>query len=137
MKNSFVTSMAVLTVASFLLAVSSCDTGGDHHPYVGFWVDGAITFDAQQANLPRDTVFNISVNASQPGGDGLLRSFKISISTNGSADSTILQADFYTKNFDQTYSYIAGDSGDIQLFTFTAGNDEGLFRSITFTDTAY
>lgn len=123
-------------IGILLLGVSSCDKGGNHHPSIYFQIrPDSVTYQSTFVSIPRDTVFSLYVNASKSGLENLLRSVTIAKSVNGSADSLILQANIYTTFFNQYYAYQAGDSGDIERYTFTATNDEGLSSSIQFVDT--
>lgn len=119
-----------------LVGVCSCDKGGDHHPSIYFQIKpDSVTYESTFVSLPRDTVFSLNLNASKSGLENLLRSVTIAKSVNGSADSLILQANIYTTFFNQYYAYQAGDSGDIERYTFKVTNDEGLSSSIQFVDT--
>jgi len=140
MKKFIVSCFSVLAVAAFLLPVSSCDKGGSHYPKIGFWVDTGSApyaqFENQSATVPHDTLFSLYPNASRTGTEGLLRTFKIYRSTNASADSVIASADIHTTNFIQRYHYQAGDSGQVDKYTFTITNDEGLSDTVSYTITA-
>lgn len=125
-----------MVVVLIFATISSCDSGGDHHPNIGFTISsGSVTYDSYYTTLPRDTIFTIYIAASKTGADGMLKSFKITRSINAGADSTILDASITTEFFSQYYSYKTGDSGNIEKYTFVVGNTEDLFSSIEFVDT--
>ena len=134
-KNKVSFLVAVLLAVS-LFVISSCESGGDHHPTIAFKTSTTVvSYVSKDTTLYRGTIFNVGINASKTGPDGLLKSFKITRSINGGADSTLVDAELNTRFFTQFYSYTAGDSGNLEHYTFTVGNAEGLYNSIAFTDT--
>ncbi len=136
MHKNIVSLLVFLSAAVALFTVSSCDTGGDHHPTICFRLTtDSISYESSYLSLPRDTTFNVYVQASKTGPDGTLKSFKVTKSINGGADSTLIDATLSTIYFAHYYTYKAGDSGDVEKYNFTIGNDEGLFKSIEFVDT--
>ncbi len=137
MKNKIVSLLVIALAVVGMFAVSSCESGGSRIPTIYFRVrTDSVTALPSYLSLPRDTIFTIYVNASKTGSEGMLKNFKIARSINGSADSTILDAQINTQYFGQYYSFQAGDSGQVQQYTFTVGNSEGLYNSIVFVDTA-
>ena len=138
MRKPLVVVFVFAAVCSALCILSSCDKGGDHHPTICFRVrSDSVSYSSSYLRLPHDTIFTVRLNASKTGTDGMLQSFKITKSVNGGADSVLLDARVTTVYLDKYYSYSAGDSGNIERYTFTIGNTEGLFGSIQFTDTVY
>ena len=136
MKKNIVSVLVASVMAVSLFVVSSCDKGGDHHPTIVFKPSNTVVnYLSKDTTFYRGTIFNVGINASKTGPDGMLKSFKITKSINGGADSVLVNAELYTRYFSQFYSYAAGDSGNIEHYTFTVGNTEGLFNSIAFTDT--
>lgn len=136
MKKNIVSVLVAGVMVVSLFVVSSCDKGGDHHPTIVFKTSNTlVTYISKDTTLYRNSIFNVGISASKTGPDGILKSFKITKSVNGGPDSTILTADLNTVYFTQFYSYTTGDSGNIEHYTFTVGNAEGLFNSIALTDT--
>ena len=136
MQKNIVSLLVFLSAAVALFTVSSCDTTGDHHPTICFRLTtDSVSYESSYLSLPRDTTFNVYVQASKTGPDGMLKTFKVTKSINGGADSTLIDAGISTVYFSHYYTYKAGDSGNIEKYTFTVGNDEVLYDSIQFGDT--
>lgn len=136
MSKNIVSLFAAVVIAVILFAVSSCDTGGDHHPTICFRIrTDSVSYKSSYLTLPRDTVFTVYAQASKTGPDGMLKTFKVTKSVNGGADSTLIDANITTLYYSQYYTYKAGDSGSVEKYTFTVGNTEDLYNSIEFVDT--
>ncbi|MFN8321129.1 MAG: hypothetical protein U0T74_00600 [Chitinophagales bacterium] len=112
---------------AFVFNLSSCEKERTSEPKVAF-IAGS-TYISSDDTLFRGTIFNVKVNASKVGLSDLLTSGKITRSVNGGADSTMLEMNFFTQNFSQYYSYTAGDSGNVEKYTFTFGTQSGLYAS--------
>ena len=126
----------VAMVAAVVLFVSSC--GKDDNPEPKILLErpaSTVYYIASDTSLYRGTIYNVQVKADRTGPDGFLKSFKITRSINGGADSTIIDAEINTLLFRQGYSFMAGDSGTIERYTFTVGNAEGKTASVAYNDT--
>lgn len=136
MNKGFFSTLVVVAVTGILFWVSSCSTGGNPYPTIGFRVrSDSVTYQSVYRSFPRDTTWGVDVNASKTGPDGLLKSFKITRSINGGPDTTLVNATLSTMYIDQWYYYITGDSGTVETYTFTVGNAVGYVSSIQFVDT--
>lgn len=136
MQKNIVSLSVLAVVAAFLLTVTSCESGGNHTPTICFRITtDSVSYQSSYLTLPRDTTFNLYVAASKTGPDGILKTFKITKSVNGGADSTLIDANVTTQYYSQFYTYKTGDSGTVEKYTFTIGNNENLYNSIEFVDT--
>jgi hypothetical protein len=126
--------MAVCAVA--LLLVAGCESGGNPNPTIKFRpTNSSVVYVFKDTTIYRGSVFNVGIDASKTGPDGFLKTFKIQRNINGGPDSTLLEASINTVFFSQYYSFQAGDSGNLEHYTFTVGNAAGLYSSVAFTDT--
>ncbi|HLP51082.1 MAG TPA: hypothetical protein VK154_09385 [Chitinophagales bacterium] len=136
MKKGIISIAALALIGLFITWGSACTTGGNPYPTIAFRVKtDSVTTESQFRSIPRDSIYTLIINASKTGPDGILKDFKISRSINGGPDSVLQEAVINTVYFAQFYSYQAGDSGDVEQYTFTVGNAEGLKTSIQFTGT--
>jgi len=136
MQKNIVSLSVVAVIAAILFTVTSCESGGNHTPTIGFRITtDSVSYKSSYLTLPRDTIFNVYPQASKTGPDGMLKTFKITKSINGGADRTLLDVNVTTQYYSQFYTYKAGDSGTIEKYTFTIGNSENLYNSIEFVDT--
>jgi hypothetical protein len=126
----------VLVAVTGVAMLTGCEDGTQHYPTIAFRIRSDSTTQSDNfRSLPRDTTFMLVVYASKTGPDGLLKTFKITRSVNGGADTTLIDAELNTQYFSQFYSYNTGDSGNIERYTFTVGTYEGLTETIFFEDT--
>ena len=112
-----------------MLNGSSCGKEKSTPPDIAFYVGTAYVYE--DTALVHGTIFNIGVAASKTGVDGLLTGFEISHRMNGSPDSVIQKMSFIEQYFSQYYSYTAGDSGNVEQYTFTAIKADGRTNSIS------
>ncbi len=130
--NNKVISLYFATISiGFILLFSSCDGEKKTPPTIAFTKGSAFVYT--DTALAHGTVFNIGINASKTGTEGLLSSCKISRSINGGADSTIQDITLVTQYFSHYYSYVAGDSGTTERYTFTVTKNDGLSNSVSVT----
>ncbi len=136
MRKSIAGAFIIVVCCTALFMASSCDKGGNPYPTINFrQTNTSVSYVSKDTTLYRGTIFNVGIEASKTGPDGFLKSFKITRSINNGPDTTLLQASLNTVYFSQFYSYTAGDSGNLEHYTFTIGNANGLYTSVAFTDT--
>ncbi len=136
MQKNIVSLSVIAVITAILFTVSSCESGGNHTPTICFRITtDSVSYQSSYLTLPRDSTFNLFIAASKTGPDGILKTFKITKSVNGGADTTLMDANVTTQYYSQFYTYKAGDSGTVERYTFTIGNSENLYKSIEFVDT--
>ena len=132
MKKIITSVLVGLAILGTVLNISSCGKEESKPPLIEFWKStSSTTYISKDTSLVHGTVFNIGINAAKTGTEGLLTSLKISRSINGAPDSTLLQANFIYQYFSQVYSYAAGDSGNLEKYTFTIGEQDGGSNSVS------
>ncbi len=125
MKCKFVI-VYTLTLITFLTA---CEDEKTTPPVISLGPGSA--YVSGDTTLKEGTVFNVLVNASKTGNEEFLTSFNISKSVNGSPDSVIQSANFVYQYFSQYYSYKTGDSGKLERYTFTVGEQNGQTANVS------
>jgi hypothetical protein len=114
-----------------VFSISSCKVKESNPPVVQL---NALTgFVYEDTTLVHGTTFGIWVYAYRDGVNDLLESGKISRSINSGPDSTLQSMTIVTSQFSQIYSYIAGDSGNVERYIFTFANQNGVADSATVT----
>jgi hypothetical protein len=117
-----------------MVSQSSCGKESSTPPNLSFSTD-TTRYISRDTTLFRGATFNVGIQASKTGTEGLLTSLSISRSHNGAADSVIQQSNFVTQSFFQFYTYKAPDSADADRYTFTIAEQDGLTNSIALTVT--
>lgn len=126
-----------LVAMAIMLFVSSCGKDDNPNPKIALERPASVVYYvAADTTLYRGTVYNVQVKADRTGPDGFLKTFKITRSLNGGADSTIIDAQINTLLFIQGYSFAAADSGSVEHYTFTIGNAEGKTASVGYSLTS-
>jgi hypothetical protein len=133
MTNKLFSVAILFSFVGFLFFISSCDGEKNTAPTIVFREGSAYVY--KDTALVHGTIFNIGINASKTGTDGLLSSCKILRSTNGGADSTLQDISIITQYFTHYYSYTAGDSGNTERYTFQITKNDGLSNSVSLTVT--
>ncbi len=129
--------VSVLTVSVVALVAlvqfSSCGGEKSTPPTIVFRVGtGYVSVDTA---IVHGEVFNVGINASKTGTEGILTNCTIARSVNGAADSVLQNIDITTQYFTNYYSYRAGDSGNTEKYTFTVTKNDGLQNSVSVTVT--
>ena len=126
--------LSVLCIsAAVILQFASCGEEKNTPPVIA--IHSSTGYISADDTLTHGTVFNVWLTASKTGTEGMLNSCSISKRVNGGADSVIQQMNFIYQSLSQTYSYIAGDSGNIERYTFTVGELDGGKSSVSLTIT--
>ena len=114
----------------------SCGEEKNSHPDVAFMTSNStVSYISKDTGLVHGTIFNIGIDATKKGSEGLLTTCKISRSVNQGVDSTIQEINFVSDFFSQSFTYTAGDSGNVEKYTFTIGEKSGLTSSVSLTIT--
>ena len=128
---SVVTVSVIALVA--LVQFSSCGGEKSTVPTIAFREGSAYVY--KDTAIVQGTVFNVGINASKTGTEGILTNCKIDRSINGAPDSTIQNIVITTQYFTQYFSYRTGDSGNTEKYTFTVTKNDGLQNSVSVTVT--
>ena len=129
MTKSLISVIVIVVLAGIVFNFSSCKQSGGSAPVVKFF--NAVGDVYEDTALVHGTTFVISVYATKMGVDDLLESGKITRSINGGPDSTLQTMTFVGTQFNNFYSYNAGDSGNTERYTFTFANQKGQTGSAT------
>lgn len=129
MRVSFCSFVVFVALTGIFFCLPSCKQGGSNPPTVQLFNGTGYVYE--DTTLAHGTLFTISVYATKMGVDDLLESGKITRSINGGPDSVLQDIKIVTTQFNQFYSYIAGDSGNTERYTFTFSNQNGLTNSAT------
>ncbi|MES2620870.1 MAG: hypothetical protein V4615_08455 [Bacteroidota bacterium] len=133
MKKAIISTLAGLVITVGQITMSSCGKETNSPPQIELIAgSGNVVKDT---SLYRGTTFRLAISSNKTGPDDFLSSCKISKSINGGADSTIQEMNFLTQSFSNFYSYQAGDSGNVERYTFMISEQKGLSSSVSVTIT--
>ncbi len=130
MKKIIAALLILITVASF----SSCEKDSGKLPNIQFVTGSGYT--SANATIAKNASFKIAITASKAEDKDVLKTFDVSQSLDGAAETSIYSeslsgtnADTYTKSIDRTARNVSGT----EKYTFTVVNRDGLKNSVTLT----
>lgn len=130
MKKILVLLGSVVCLAAIVLHSSSCGKEKQTAPNISLVVDST-RYISSDTTLVRFIPFTVGLRATKTGTDGLLTSMVIVRNRNGGADSTLQEMTFITQSFSQFYTYKAPDSGNVERYTFTVAEQDGMTNSLS------
>lgn len=132
MKN-FIYSLLI----SALFILSSCEKDEGNLPNIGF--KAGVGYLSADANVAKGAAFKIFITASKAEDKDVLKTFNISKSLNGAANSTVLdkslsgtEGDIFTYEYSAVADTIIGQKSK---YTFTVTNRDGLTNQVALTVT--
>lgn len=131
MRRAVVVLLVTTVLMVLVFNLSSCEKERSSPPAISFTTTSPYVYS--DTVLYRQSIFNVKVNASKVSLNDLLTSGKITRSINGGPDSTLLDMSFFSQNFAQFYSFTAGDSGNVEKYTFSFGTQQGQSASASLT----
>lgn len=118
-----------------LLQLSSCKEDEGKLPDIAFKTGGS--YVSADANLAAGSVVVIGIDAAKTEDKDVLKKFTISKSVNGGATTTVFTKDL-TGSEGDNYSYdynatLGTDVGQVETYTFTVTNRDGLVNQVSLT----
>ncbi len=129
MKKYILTTITVAMAAVF----TSCEGDEGKLPLMTFKTGGK--YISADAEVSRDSAFMIGIDATKAEDRDVLKKFNVSKSINGAANTTWFSKDLSGAEAD-AYSYdfidtAAGAAGEVQTYTFTVTNRDGLSKQLS------
>jgi hypothetical protein len=128
--------LLVIASLAIVLLATSCEKDAKIPPTIDFTTAGGYT--SADGSLARNTAFKIGITAQKTEGKDVLKTWTVTRSYDGAAETTIdsqtlsgAQGDLFTKDYPLTTRNQAGT----EKYTFTVTNRDGLIttKSITIT----
>lgn len=142
MNKRFNSIVVACIIAITTITFTSCDKDKDEMdpPDIGFKTGGSYISTSSSVNAGDPVLIGIEAEKSEGEEEDVLKHFNISKSVNGGATSSVYdvdltsaQEDMYNYDFNTTAS---GTVGDIDLYTFTITNRDGLIGQVSLSITA-
>lgn len=118
---------------SLLLALTftsgGCKVNLSNPPYVQ--LDTLVGYVYGDTTLQQGSDASFYVFAARDGNDDILDTGYITRSINGGPDTVLARMHLATAQFSNVYSYNLGSNGNLERYTFTFGNQNGKYGSVS------
>ncbi|MCS6935016.1 MAG: hypothetical protein NZM35_07685 [Chitinophagales bacterium] len=121
----------LLVLPFFLVVFYGCYRDVSTPPVV--WLERGSGAVNEDTTLPQNHVFNVIVVAAKTGPDGYLKQAYFYKSVNNQPDTVLYEMRFAYTYFKQQYTFVTGDSGNIERYVFKFLNQSGQSASDTLT----